>query len=385
MVRFKFYRFFVLATRIYVSTNKMAEAIDNEVVWAEILESDDDSDGEDIFIASEIERLADKREEEVKRRNKHCTRLNLETISTEDCKKLFRFDKENLLRLRRQLRIPEELKASNRTRCSGIEGLCILLRRLAYPNRLSDLESIFGRGVAELSVIVNLVLAFVYDNWHHLLDDIPTAWLTNSRLQEGADAVLQLCLLPNVWGFIDGTAVAIARPVEGQRLFYSGHKRMHALKFQSIMTLFGIIAHLFGPVEGRRHDAAMLHESRVLSLAEQHLQRTDGTYWVMYGDPAYPNRPQLVRPYQGASLSPLQLEFNKLMSSARVCVEWGFGSITRLWAFVDFRKNVKILLQPVAKYYTVATLLTNCHTCIYGNNVATHFDVHPPTLAEYLQ
>ena len=195
------------------------------------------------------------------------------------------------------LRIPEELNASNRTRCSGIEGLCILLRRLAYPNRLKDLESLFGRGVSELSVIVNLVLSIIYDNWHHLLDTLPTAWLTTIRLREGADAVLQWCPLANVWGFIDGTAMAIPRPVEAQRLFYSGHKRMHALKFQSVMTPFGIIAHLFGPLEGRRHDAAMLQESGLLTLVEQHMQQPGGTYWVLYGDPAYPNRPQLVRPY----------------------------------------------------------------------------------------
>ena len=68
------------------------------------------------------------------------------------------------------------------------------------------------------------------------------------------------------------------------------------------------------------------------------------------------------------------------MSSARVCVEWGFGDIVRLWAFIDFRKNTKILLQPVAEYYAVATLLTNCYTCLYGNNVATHFNLQPPTL-----
>ena len=99
--------------------------------------------------------------------------------------------------------------------------------------------------------------------------------------------MLQLCPLANVWGFIDGTAMAIPRPVEGQMLFYSGHKRMHALKFQSVMTPFGIIAHLFGPLEGRRHDAAMLQESGLLALVEQHMQQPGGTYWVLYGDPAY--------------------------------------------------------------------------------------------------
>jgi len=34
--------------------------------------------------------------------------------------------------------------------------------------------------------------------------------------------------------------------------------------FQSVITPNGLICHLFGPLEGRRHDAFMLHESGLL-------------------------------------------------------------------------------------------------------------------------
>ena len=54
-----------------------------------------------------------------------------------------------------------------------------------------------------------------------------------------------------------------------------------------------------------------------------------------------------------------------------------------LWAIVGFKENIKILLQPVPKYYTVAAILTNCHTCLYGNNTSAHFDSHPPTIRGY--
>ena len=66
--------------------------------------------------------------------------------------------------------------------------------------------------------------------------------------------------LPNVWGFIDGTIRRICRPESGQRLVYNGHKRVHGFKFQSVVTPFGIVVHLYGPVEGKRHDAGMLRE-----------------------------------------------------------------------------------------------------------------------------
>ena len=39
----------------------------------------------------------------------------------------------------------------------GLEGLCILLRRLAYPCRYSDLLQRFGRPVPELSMKVALL------------------------------------------------------------------------------------------------------------------------------------------------------------------------------------------------------------------------------------
>ena len=37
-----------------------------------------------------------------------------------------------------------------------------------------------------------------------------------------------------------------------------GHKRVHALKFQSVVAPNGLIANLFGPVKGHRHDSGML-------------------------------------------------------------------------------------------------------------------------------
>ena len=52
--------------------------------------------------------------------------------------------------------------------------------------------------------------------------------------------------------------------------------------------------------------------------------------------------------------------------------------------YLDFCKNLKVLLQPVAKYYNVGALLTNCHTCLYGSVTSSFFDLEPPKLEEYL-
>ena len=54
--------------------------------------------------------------------------------------------------------------------------------------------------------------------------------------------------LENWFGFVDGTVRPIARPDENQRVVYNGHKRVHALKFQSVALPNSIIANMYGPV-----------------------------------------------------------------------------------------------------------------------------------------
>ena len=55
--------------------------------------------------------------------------------------------------------------------------------------------------------------------------------------------------LDNCVGFVDGTVRPISRPECNQRIVYIGHKRIHVIKFQSIVTPDGMIANMFGPVD----------------------------------------------------------------------------------------------------------------------------------------
>ncbi|KAG5189475.1 hypothetical protein JKP88DRAFT_192806 [Tribonema minus] len=71
------------------------------------------------------------------------------------------------------------------------------------------------------------------------------------------------------------------------------------------------------------------------------------------------------------------------MSKARICVEWGFGKVVQQFAFVDFKKNLKLYLQPIERIYAVAALLTKCHTCLYGSMTSEYFGIMSPTLQEY--
>ena len=91
---------------------------------------------------------------------------------------------------------------------------------------------------------------------------------------------------------------------------------MHDLKFQPVVLPNGLSGHLFGPLEGRRHDCALLRHSSLLhQLEERRWRAADGHYFTLYGDPAYPNRDFLISPFRGAELTDEESAFNRAMSS----------------------------------------------------------------------
>ncbi|KAE8978631.1 hypothetical protein PR002_g24663 [Phytophthora rubi] len=173
---------------------------------------------------------------------------------------------------------------------------------MAYPARLEYLEDLFGRDPTAISSISNGVLDFLYQSFPHLLlfDD---RRLTDATLSAYASAIykkgapLQTCV-----GFIDGTVRGMCRPKKIQKYVYNGHKRKHALKYQSVLAPDGIIIHLSGPFPGTCHDAFILQPSRRLEVASPALT-IDGRHYVFYGDPAYRQQNHLVAPFKGASLT----------------------------------------------------------------------------------
>lgn len=191
---------------------------------------------------------------------------------------------------------------------------------------------------------------------------------------------------PNIVGFIDGTARGICRPSQNQKLQYSGYKKSHVLKYQSVVMPNGMIVRLDGPFNGRRHDSAILQLSNLLQECEETLVVSHEKFFAFYGDPGYANQKFVKVGFKNsrAILTDRQKQFNRDMSALRVHVEYGFGKIIQLFAFLDFKKNQKLLLQPVKLQYIVAGILTNCHTCLNGSQVSDYFSCSPPTLEEYL-
>ncbi|ETM97473.1 hypothetical protein PPTG_24940, partial [Phytophthora nicotianae INRA-310] len=96
---------------------------------------------------------------------------NFERFQTDSVwRKKFRFGKGEILRLVQLFCLPEPFPTTQRYNVSALEGLCIFLRRMAYPVRLDDLEDFFGRDTTAISSISSAVLDFIYDKFNHLLE-----------------------------------------------------------------------------------------------------------------------------------------------------------------------------------------------------------------------
>ena len=110
------------------------------------------------------------------------------------------------------------------------------------------------------------MMDFLYTRYGHLLSSFDQPWLSSANLTSFCDSVYRKgAALDNCWGFIDGRVRPVCRPGLNQGVLYNGHKRVHAIKFQSVVAPNGLIANLFGPVEGRRHECKSVR-SKVVSI-----------------------------------------------------------------------------------------------------------------------
>lgn len=191
--------------------------------------------------------------------------------------------------------------------------------------------------------------------------------------------------LTNCVGYLDGSNQYISKPHLAQGVLFNGHKRRHCVKWQGLMLPNGIMPMPFGPCNGRNHDAHMLDQSGVVRVMRRICRRL-GKAYQLYGDPAYPQSQWIGTPFPTHSrLTPAEALFNAQMSSTRISNEWGFGKIKLNWHFLDLENGHKLFLNDVQKYWPVAQILTNCHTCCYGSQTSQYFDCRPPSLEEYLE
>lgn len=190
---------------------------------------------------------------------------------------------------------------------------------------MQDISPLFNLSYQSISEIIRTTIDIIMVNNAGLLNNLRNLqWLDRNQMMYYSQAVhAKGGAMENCWGFIDGTARQICRPSIDQENYYSGHKRYHCLKYQSILCPDGIIASLKGAYPGRRHDAGIFRESLLYNELEQVAVFGEDHKFRLYGDQAYGLRELLLSPFQGRSenLEPHQQQFNQSMKTLKVSVE----------------------------------------------------------------
>lgn len=131
----------------------------------------------------------------------------------------------------------------------------------------------------------------------------------------------------------------------------------------------------------------MFNASRVPRRLRRMMPIAGNRTLYLYGDPAYHCSHGVICPFgPRKQISARKRRFNKKLSSHRIAVEHSFGQIFRQWTSLSFKQGLRIGNQAVAAFFLVAVLLSNCHTCMNGNqtSIKYHFSRIPSAWYERL-
>lgn len=151
----------------------------------------------------------------------------LQSFADEECWHFLRFCRTELLQLITLCEFPAVVVCKNGTICSGEHAFCLMLYRLAYPCRLFELQDIFGRDYSQLSRIFKWSIDFMHEKHKHKVEG-NLSWYSE-RFDLYHQAVIEKIIhsprnpnrgfipveVSNIFAFLDGTGLAIARPGNG--------------------------------------------------------------------------------------------------------------------------------------------------------------------------
>jgi hypothetical protein len=215
---------------------------------------------------------------------------NLNDLTDAECNKYFRFSHQNIQMLVTKLEFPDVLIILNRDWIMSVEAFCLVLHWLSYPNQWVDLKNNFGQHPTSMSRILQSITNYIL---FHVKVSLRFYPLSGERLQQYAAAFIQRGVPPiiQLFSVIDMKKQQICRLSRHQRAFYSGHKRMHCVKYQMLEGPGSLFFHDSPCIDGRGGDGYILRKTRHLNFLEQnHLFH--GFY--VLGALAYPNNNVMV-------------------------------------------------------------------------------------------
>ena len=249
-------------------------------------------------------------------------------------------------------------------------ALALLLFRLRTGAPYFLMRTIFGFSEAVLSRIIRFVASDVVRRWKHVIT-WPSELIAANRAQ--FSAIMEEFYAdpdaPPLAGWLDGTIRPSCRPVRDQHMVYSGWKRLHGLKCQSIVFPNGLwIIH--GPFTARSHDAAVLRRSPA-----QQLMRQDLPGLRLHADKGYYATDVIWAPRNSS----------KAIAEKRVLVEWMHAAVLVQFPMLGYKNKLKLLHTNPGTLYRVAAILVNARTALYGNEVTRSLGTVPFSFDDLFQ
>jgi len=203
------------------------------------------------------------------------------------CWNSFRFRKSGLQEIFDGSGIPAIIRLENRQKVTGEAVFLVTLYELAYPNKQAEVGRHLGLIVSSAQPLVSRMITYGMNHmlrrWLHLIQSDGSNHNALDMWHSSAEYMVN-CVRTKFEGqaherfnsvgmFIDGTFNFTCRPdqreehsaegLDTQRAVYSGYYGGHGLKYLHCVWGSGMIAQVWGPVDGRRHDGHLFMQSEI--------------------------------------------------------------------------------------------------------------------------
>ena len=247
------------------------------------------------------------------------------------------------------------------------QRVALCLTRLGSNSELRIISNLFGVGLSTTCIVLHEVCRAIVDHLAAKYIHFPTG----QGLRTIVDGFESKWGFPQCTGAIDGSHIPIIAPAENA-LDYYNRKGFHSVILQAVVD------HEYKFLDVCVGWPSSVHDARVLGNSKIYAKCESGSFlpnWpkticnstvplVMLGDPAYPLKTWLMKPFSDTGLTQRQWKFNYRLSRARVVVECAFGRLKGRWRSLMKRNDSKITNIP--------TLVTAC--CVLHNLCELHGD-----------
>ena len=209
--------------------------------------------------------------------------------------------------------------------------MAVTLWRLATNIEYRTLSQLFGIGISTVGTIVNETCDVISKRLLKKYVCIPQG----QHMRENVNGFDAIWGFPQVAGAIDGSHIPIIRPKQSASDYYN-QKGYYSIILRGLVDFRGLFIDVYIGWPGKVHDARVFANSNVYAKGstgtlfpdwKRNLLGVDVPL-VIFGDPAYPAMPWLMKPYPENEHTPAdKKQFNYRQSRARMVVENAFGRL----------------------------------------------------------